>query len=155
MDLTLNILCHVLHTLRLIPLISISSFLFLSSSPNVVSYLVAGRVGCALLVFSFYPWAFQESVNIHHFLILNSKIWDPSAPHVSPSLSAPAFQGPWILPFSFKAKEKRNGWDLMMGAGRCLLCVCWSACMCIRYRAVLSCTCVLPSCMCTYVGQYP
>lgn len=86
----------------------------------MVSYLVAGRAGCTLLVIPFHPWAFQESVNVHHFLILNSKIWGPSASHVIPSLSAPAFQGPWIFPFSFKAKEERNGWDLMTGAGRCV-----------------------------------
>lgn len=55
-------------------------------------------------------------------LTLNQDL-GPFSLHVTPLLPAPAFQGPWSCPFSFKVKEQRNRWDLRMEAERGVCCV--------------------------------
>lgn len=159
MELTVNILYHVLLYSHAQPFnMHLWVFFFHSSSPNVVSSLVAGRAGYNLL---FIPSTHGlsksgdfEPINIQPCLTLNQDLGPLSLPchPIAPSTSLPRTLDSSIL-FQGQGAEEYIGLE-NESRKVCLLCVYWSIYTGTRCTAGPSYICVLPSRVCTYVGQY-
>lgn len=145
MGLPVNILYHILsfshaHSFNK----HLWVFFFHSSSPNVVCSLVVGRVEYNLLVILLYS---------HPCLTLNSRFGAPQSPML-PHCSQ--YQPSKELGFfNYLSKQRSFEWiGLDRSRKLCLPCAHWSIYKGPRYTTGLSCTCVLPSHTCAYVGPY-